>query len=166
LLLPAPQLRVLGLLYHTYHDPRNSGAPLAAEFRALLDALLSRLPPADADSVRGTTLGLDLESLAPALPLPAALLDRLEYAVRHRHLIRFAYRSPSEPTPEAVVFTVAPEEQPIHRSHHYLVGWSVDDNTRRWFRVDRIEAGTLEVLGTVLPPGPVGRAPRPIRVRF
>lgn len=130
-----------------------------------VEGLVARLRPFLPHSLRPL---LDRE---PLLRLGVPLLDDLSphmqtaqlfrKAQRERRRFAFTYTSPAQPAP--LRHTVEPEGMEERDGHVYFEGYSPDIGVPLQFRLDRVEAGSAEVLPSRFAEG---RARRPIRIRY
>lgn len=96
--------------------------------------------------LRDRLTGVHVQALPDAAPsVDQAALRALSTAIRDREVVRFAYVPTTDAAAEPALDAprrVEPHDLVVHRSRWYLVGWDLDRDDWRIFRVDRIALRT------------------------
>ena len=79
-----------------------------------------------------------------------AVLDNLLVGIEDRRVVWITYRS--QRSTEAVTYDIHPYRITNHRGSLYLLGYKVQDEELRTWRVDRIEAAEIDSVPFTLPP--------------
>jgi predicted DNA-binding transcriptional regulator YafY len=143
----AADLRSLALIRDTFGDRH----PQAAQIRALLERLTSRLDEAARRSYqRRQALHAPVQPAIDYTPY-AALIARLEAACSTRQMLCFRYRSSTGRL--TLHRRVEPYDIEFYERHFYLVAYSHNSRQIHDFRIDRIQDDESLKLLQRLPPG-------------
>ncbi|TCI97723.1 WYL domain-containing protein [Aeromicrobium sp. IC_218] len=123
----------LGAAATTGAEVRDAAERALATLRHVLPEPLRRR--ADALEAATTAVG-------PADPVPAELLDRVAAAVRDRVSLRMDHRAPGAEPVAGPARRVEPHHLVARGGRWYLVGWDLDRDDWRTFRLDRVRLRT------------------------
>jgi predicted DNA-binding transcriptional regulator YafY len=152
------QARALAIVRQAFQP----GVPHAAEVQELVARVAELLPEAERRLLqREPTTRLELGP-ADRRPASPSLIERLEHAVGWGLQTKFRYQSPR--WQETAPLVLEPRELTFRHGPLYLRGYDLQRHESREYRVDRIQAGTLEILPTRRPPG--RRSPKRYRLRY
>ena len=172
--LPSPfseeEVDVLALLYNLFRDPaasykhphtgvlllptaESSHHPFAADILGLVKKLAASLPPDQAkhfeERIKRPSIHLNLTTAADYLPYRATI-DTIEKAIRNRQQIGFSYASVRSRQESVVHQHVDPYYIIYLDGHFYLIGYSNAHNKFLEYRIDRIQAESLEILNNTI----------------
>lgn len=91
---------------------------------------------------RADALDAATTAVGPAEPVPAEVLDRVAAAVRDRVSLRMDHRAPGAEAVAGPARRVEPLHLVARGSRWYLVGWDLDRDDWRTFRLDRVRLRT------------------------
>jgi len=158
--LPDTSLEALAFLEASF--PEGAALPEHASIRDLLDRVLLLLPAARREQQRGRRAVLSLQiSDSPAIRIDAGLMTTVKRAIVQRQELSFAYRSPRADG-ATIQHRVAPYTIVFRPEGHVYLDATLLEVTPRdpaapipspvYYRLDRMVAGSLMILPTMLPP--------------
>ncbi|MFL5807585.1 MAG: helix-turn-helix transcriptional regulator [Roseiflexaceae bacterium] len=158
-LFSAEELRALALVRDTFGERH----PQTALMRALLERLTNNLSEREQQTyARRQALRAPVQPAIDYTPY-VPLIAQLEDAISKRQMVAFAYRAGgrARATPHR---RVEPYEIEYYERHFYLVAYTHNSRQMLDFRLDRIDAGSFQLLAR-LPPG-MEHAREPIAFRY
>ncbi len=156
-------------------DTFNSENDAANIVTPLFDEILNLLPSRQQEKLTkfDTMLDISLQRLDIGTIAPS-VWEKVRAAVQKRRLLRFAYIARRHEDRQPRVHTVEPYTLRFFRGHyelkaycrHWLNPQRVENRDAGWFRyrLDQIQADTIEILSDKLPPGQ--RKQRLVTVRY
>jgi len=168
--VPSPfngeEVDILALLYNLFIDPAASSKhphtgvlllpaaeashnPFAEDILGLIKKLAASLPPDQAkhfeERIKRPSIHLNLTTAADYLPYRATI-DIIEKAILNRQQIGFNYTSVRSKQEHVVHQHIDPYYIIYLDGHFYLIGYSNTHNKFLEYRIDRVQAESLEML--------------------
>ena len=172
--VPSPfneeEVDILALLYNLFIDPTASSKhphtgvlllpaaegshhPFAADILGLIKKLAASLPPDQLkhfeERIKRPSIHLNLTTAADYLPYRASI-DTIEKAILNRQQIAFNYTSVRSKQESVVHQHIDPYYIIYLDGHFYLIGYSNTYHKFLEYRIDRIQAQSLEMLNNTI----------------